>query len=373
MGDAADADRDAWVEALACHHAGHCGNGCPWCYGVEGDDMAERVLESGEVVEDVVPTHALVAAVPPRRALITREAIREEAEQRQLLNEYVKSQMVPGVDFGAVPGTSRMTLLKPGAEKLTELFRCTPEFVCESKTEDWDRPLFAYGYKCRIVFRETGQVIAEGVGACNSMEGKYRWRNANRKCPACGKEAVIKGKAEYGGGWLCFKKKDGCGAKWADGAPEIEGQPAGKVENDDVYDQQNTILKMAKKRAHVDAAIALARVSDLFTQDVGDPERDDPERDDPGPAAEPPRAAPRGAKVEPAEPPAGSVSAAQAKTINALIHTLRAAGRKDALVGFLRYWSGRVKTEIPEVTHLPAACYDEAVRGLNNLISSYGR
>ncbi len=34
-------------------------------------------------------------------------------------------------------------------------------------------------------------------------------------CPTCGKsESVIKSKAEYGGGWCCYKKKNGCGAKW---------------------------------------------------------------------------------------------------------------------------------------------------------------
>ena len=33
-------------------------------------------------------------------------------------------------------------------------------------------------------------------------------------CPNCGKDAIIKGKEEYGGGWLCYKAKGGCGAKF---------------------------------------------------------------------------------------------------------------------------------------------------------------
>lgn len=46
-----------------------------------------------------------------------------------------------------------------------------------------------------------------------------------RSCPQCGKsKAVIKGKAEYGGGWLCFKKKGGCGATWQD-ADDSPGTP----------------------------------------------------------------------------------------------------------------------------------------------------
>lgn len=44
------------------------------------------------------------------------------------------------------------------------------------------------------------------------------------KCPKCGKTgSIIKGKQEYGGGWLCFKKKEGCGAKFNDGDERIEG------------------------------------------------------------------------------------------------------------------------------------------------------
>jgi hypothetical protein len=45
-------------------------------------------------------------------------------------------------------------------------------------------------------------------------------------CPKCGAAAIIKGKAEYGGGWVCFKKKGGCGAKFAydpaEGEPPVE-------------------------------------------------------------------------------------------------------------------------------------------------------
>ena len=37
-----------------------------------------------------------------------------------------------------------------------------------------------------------------------------------KTCPACGKAAIIKGKAEFGGGWVCFKKKGGCGWKGLD-------------------------------------------------------------------------------------------------------------------------------------------------------------
>jgi len=102
------------------------------------------------------------------------------------------------------------------------------------------------------------------------MESKYRWRETKRKCPVCGEESIIKGKAEYGGGWLCFKKIGGCGTKWDNDAAEMIEQKVGQVENEDIYSQVNTILKMAKKRALVDAALSAGRLSQVFTQDIED-------------------------------------------------------------------------------------------------------
>lgn len=213
---------------------------------------------------------ALTVKPTTPRAIVMAEALREDTEQRALLQEYVKHHMVLGTDYGVIPGTAKPTLLKPGAEKLTDLFRCTPSFDLLEKIEDWDKNLFHYVFRVRIASRDAGTVLAEGYGSANSREGRYRWRDARRLCPKCGKDSIIKGKQEYGGGWICFVKKGGCGAKWSDGATEIESQQLGKVENDDIATLANTILKMAKKRALVDGAIALARCSDIFTQDVED-------------------------------------------------------------------------------------------------------
>lgn len=232
--------------------------------------METTVDTETAIVPALLPAPKALARPTTPRAIVMAEALKEDTEQRALLQEYVQRHMRKDVDFGIIPGTAKPTLLKPGAEKLTDLFRCTPTFDLIEKLEDWEAGLFHYTFRVRITSRDAGTVLAEGFGSANSREGRYRWRNANRKCPQCGKETIIKGKEEYGGGWVCFAKKGGCGAKWGDGAPEIEGQEAGKVENDDIYTLVNTILKMAKKRALVDGAIALARCSDIFTQDVED-------------------------------------------------------------------------------------------------------
>lgn len=216
-------------------------------------------------------TTAIAKSEPQtQRGILTREALKAETEQRALLAQYIQAHMKEGTDFGKVPGTQKESLFKPGAEKLVELFRCTPKFALVKSEEDFERGFFNYMFRVRLYQRDSNAVLAEGFGSANSREGRYRWRAAHRKCPQCGNETIIKGKAEYGGGWLCFKKKGGCGAKYGDGDASIESQAEGKVENDDIATMANTILKMAKKRALVDGAIALARCSDMFTQDVED-------------------------------------------------------------------------------------------------------
>jgi hypothetical protein len=115
--------------------------------------------------------------------------------------------------------------------------------------------------------------VATGMGSCNSYEGKYRWRDLKRVCPECGQATIIKGKEEYGGGYICWKKEgksDGCGAKFADDDKQITGQTVGRIENDDIATLKNTILKMSKKRAKIDATLSATRSSGIFTQDMED-------------------------------------------------------------------------------------------------------
>ena len=207
---------------------------------------------------------------PTALALPDEEQFRHDIEAINRFQQIVRSTMIVDLDYGIIPGTQKPTLLKPGAEKIAKLLKLSDQYEILDKAEDWEQPLFRYLIKCRLVHLETGWLISEGLGECNSMESKYRWRESKRKCPVCGAEAIIKGKEQYGGGWICFKKIGGCGEKWEAGDPEIEAQQIGRVENDDIYSQVNTILKMAKKRALVDAALSAGRLSDIFTQDTED-------------------------------------------------------------------------------------------------------
>jgi hypothetical protein len=217
-------------------------------------------------------TKSLAVQTDTPKGILTREALKAESEQRQLLAEYVRGQMKEGVDYGKIPGTDKDTLLKPGAEKLVDLFRCTPKFHLVKIEEDFEKGHFNYVFRVRLYQRDADAVLAEGFGSANSKEGRYRWREAQRKCPNCQKPTIFASKLEPG--FYCWAKKGGCGAKYKADEARITSQPAGRVENDDVATLANTILKMAKKRALVDGAIALARCSDMFTQDTEDLERD---------------------------------------------------------------------------------------------------
>ena len=213
-------------------------------------------------------------ALVPQTIAITLEPLRPvmdlamAKERLAQFQEFVSFYLKEGEDYGTIPGVKKPSLWKAGADKLCELYGLEETYTELRVTENWDTGLFDYTIHCAL--GRNGLVRGVGVGSCSSYESKYRYRDAQRKCPNCGNETIIKGKEEWGGGWLCWTKRGGCGAKFPDQAPEIIGQQVGRVTNPDISDVKNTIIKMAKKRAKIDATLAATRSSGIFTQDVED-------------------------------------------------------------------------------------------------------
>src|SRR3990167_2531604 len=202
-------------------------------------------------------------AAPAMRDELT---IDELVGQVSLIQQAMSKVMHDGEHYGVIPGTgSKPTLLKPGAEKLCLLFRLDPEYATERVVEGDHLTAIT---TCTLYKITTGQRWGSGQAICSSKESKYAYRKGERTCPECGHNAIIKGRAEYGGGWLCYGKKGGCGAKWPDGATVIEGQNVDRVDNPDLADTWNTIIKMACKRALVAAVLNVTAASDIFTQDI---------------------------------------------------------------------------------------------------------
>ena len=185
--------------------------------------------------------------------------------QVRKIQDVMKNCMRENEHFGVIPGTNKPTLLKPGAEKLNLVFRFDPQY---DSVDRYDGDHLTVKSKCTLFHIPTGMRIGSGEGSCSTKESKYAFRNAQIVCPQCGKETVIKGKEEYGGGYLCFTKKGGCGAKFPD--KEFEGAVLGKVANDNLADCYNTVLKMANKRSLISAVLNATAASDIFMQDLED-------------------------------------------------------------------------------------------------------
>jgi len=232
-------------------------------------------------------TQELVVAEPqslavwtPRFALTVDEAVELVDQKREFMNRVMRKEE----HYGVIPGTKgKPSLFKPGAELLLSSMGLHPRYRDTAPAiEDWTgadhngEPFFRYRRTCMIT-RSTGPgpedyaVIAEAGGNCNSWEKKYRYRKADRSCPTCGKVGtIIKGKPEFGGGWLCWKKKGGCDAKFTNTDKRITDQLAEDVPNPDIADLVNTLEKMADKRALVAATLLATGCSDIFTQDLED-------------------------------------------------------------------------------------------------------
>ena len=143
---------------------------------------------------------------------IKENALMGSLKSIQNFQKLIRTQFKQDHDFGIIPRTSKPTLLKPGAEKIVMLMGITTEFEIMDSTRDFDNGFFQYCVKCKM--KKNGQVITEGVGTANTLESKYETQNP--------------------------------------------------------YSIDNTVLKMAKKRALVDGALMIGSLSDIFTQDVED-------------------------------------------------------------------------------------------------------
>lgn len=219
-------------------------------------------------VEVEPPRQDIVRRTEPSLSVTPQIGAADLVERLDMIEQAMHRAMKRDVDYGVVPGTDKPTLFKPGAEKLGVLFQLDVQIDNAKTWGDGDH--LTVVSRATAFHAPTGARLGYGEGLCTTREKKYAKRKQERVCPECGEAAVIKGKEEYGGGWLCWAKKGGCNAKWADGADEIERQPQGEVDNPDLPDVWNTVIKMAEKRARVDCILAVTGASALFTQDMDD-------------------------------------------------------------------------------------------------------
>lgn len=132
--------------------------------------------------------------------------------QISTIYDFIKSDFIEGKDFGNIPGYAKPTLFKAGAEKLCHFLKLAILYTVEHRHEDWEKGVFHFEVHVQLQDIGNSFIAAEGVGSCNTKEPQY---------------AVL-----------------------------------------DAFSIANTVLKIAKKRAMIDAVLNVSVTSNFFTQDI---------------------------------------------------------------------------------------------------------
>ena len=160
---------------------------------------------------------------PAKPSLKPVYSAREMIEFHKDLTDLIVNALEYGRDYGHVPGIEKPFLWKPGAERLCKSFGLYASYEILEREVDKDasqeiqskygektvKGYYAYTVKC-ILRNPNGHIVADGIGLCTTREKKYQY------------------------------------------AP---------------HDQQNTIVKMAQKRALIGAILGALALSDRFSQD----------------------------------------------------------------------------------------------------------
>ena len=192
-------------------------------------------------VEPTLPSREIIGGML-RPVAQPAEILEAQEQTRAFIAEALKE----GRDYATIPGTSKPSLHKPGAERTSLAFGCHARFSILEREIDHDRlneyvkrewewhpeirgkkiwaetpgeshGLYRYVMLCELVHRASGFIVGSGVGSCSTMESKYI---------------------------------------------------------DRPRDLENTVLKMGKKRAFIDAVLTTFGLSEQFTQDTEDMPRE---------------------------------------------------------------------------------------------------
>lgn len=168
--------------------------------------------------------NAVLAVAPEQKGALE---VREQVNQIQYL---MRNVLQKGTHYDTIKGCGpKPVLLQPGAEKIAYMFHFVPTY--EVQREDFGNGHRSYDVTCKLTYRDeqgAERVVGYGMGECSTLESKYRYRN-----------------------------------EWNNGQKH-------RIENPDIADVWNTVMKMAKKRAFVDAVKSTTAASDIFTQDIED-------------------------------------------------------------------------------------------------------
>lgn len=166
-----------------------------------------------------------------------------------MVQKFIKGVMKKDLDYGEIPFTDNRTLFQPGADKLNDLYGYARYITSKDENKNYKTGHYDVTVRIQLKHKSTGIVVGEGEGSCSTYESKYRYRWVyEREIPnGIAKESLVSK--------TFVNKKTG------------KEYTKYRVENQDLMDVWNTVLKMAIKRAYVAATLAATGLSGIFNQD----------------------------------------------------------------------------------------------------------
>lgn len=177
-----------------------------------------------------------IIAVTPLPLRLTPQAIalvKDNLKHCELLTHDVLEK---DIDYGIIPGVARSFLWDSGASKIMAAFNCYPRYTMLKSVEEAGG--ISITMECSLFSRQSRQVVSTGVGACSTRETKYKYR------------------------WV-LNPDD-----WGVPRKGLKQRPDGKfqIPNPELGELVNTMVKMAAKRADIDAVQSLPGVAAALTK-----------------------------------------------------------------------------------------------------------
>ncbi len=190
----------------------------------------------------------------PKLIHISKESIESVRDIPHVLNVFYKSILQEGTDYGTLPGATKPSLWKPGAELLSMAANlyARKKITDQKVITESGKVFFLYEFEVALYKLEDDHYVGSGSGVCNSKETKYAFRWVSEsKIPSDVDKTKLQSEKRRGqyGEYTVYRVA---------------------TSEDELFSLQNTILKIAEKRAYVDAVLSVTGASRIFTQDLED-------------------------------------------------------------------------------------------------------
>ena len=193
---------------------------------------------------------ALAPLAPPAPLAVPEDIVLDEDRVKRafalsrMIADVVMTKMDRGIHYAIIPGTQQEALLDPGASTLMSVTRSRPRHTILDVREEEDGHIVVI-MAVDLVYTPAGGpglVVATGIGATSTHETKYAYRWVPEdELPTGIDKTTLKQRTRQHDTYY-------------------------RIPNPDLGDLWNTLVKMAAKRAEVDAAQHLPGVAEALAR-----------------------------------------------------------------------------------------------------------